>query len=151
MVIELRGCPPDLLLAHDDNLADIARELSLFGASHDDPVAVRAAEQIVEVVRLSAMSWDAARLVAKQALLDGLDAVDIAIAASDPEDLPGRIEVLRRSVDAAEAMALRGALMTMPAAEPVQRWRDWVEAEMVGQVTQGRTPVRFADWHPTAG
>ena len=40
-VIRLLGCPPDLLLAHDDNLADIARELSLFGASHADPDAVR--------------------------------------------------------------------------------------------------------------
>ena len=28
-VIRLVGCPPDLLLAHDDNLADIARELRL--------------------------------------------------------------------------------------------------------------------------
>jgi anti-sigma regulatory factor (Ser/Thr protein kinase) len=145
-VIELPGCPPELLLAHDDNLADVARELKLFGASHDDPDAVRAAEQIVEVVRLSALSWDAARLVARQALHDRQETVDVAIASADVEDLPRKVRVLRQAVGAAEAMARRGELMTMPAAEPLQRWRDWVEAEMVGQATGGRTPVRFADW-----
>jgi anti-sigma regulatory factor (Ser/Thr protein kinase) len=150
-VIELPGCPPELLLAHDDNLADYARELNLFGATRDDPEAVRAAQQIIEVVRLSALSWDAARLVAKQALHDRQDTVDIAIASSDVQDLPRKVQVLRRAVGAAEAMALRGELMTMPAPEPVQRWRDWVEAEMVGQATGERTPVRFADWSPTAG
>lgn len=145
-VIELRGCPPDLLLAHDANLADIARELRLFSATHGDEATAEAAAQIVEVVRLSAISWDAARLVAKQAIRQGRAEVDVATAPTDPADLPRKVEVLRRAVGAAEVMMSRGLLMTQPAPEPVQRWRDWVEAEMVDQVTTDREPLRFADW-----
>lgn len=145
-VIELRGCPPELLLAHDANLADIARELRLFGASHRDEGMVEAAEQIVEIVRSSAVSWDAARLVARQGMLDGRAEVDVAIAPADAADLPRKVQVLRRAVGAAEAMMARGLLMTLPAPDPVQEWRDWVEDEMVGQATQYREPVRFADW-----
>ncbi len=145
-VIRLDGCPPELLLAHDDNLADIARELSLFGASHADREAVRISEQIVEVVRLSALSWDAARLVAKQAVHEGRPQVDIAIAVTEPAQLPERVEILRRAVLSAEAMADQGLLMTMPAPAAVQQWRDWVEGEMTEQVTSGRGPVSFRDY-----
>jgi anti-sigma regulatory factor (Ser/Thr protein kinase) len=145
-VIELRGCPPDLLLAHDQNLADVARELRLFGATHHDQAMVAAAEQIVEVVRSSAVTWDAARLVARQAVAEGRAEVDVAIASADAADLPRKVQVLRGAVGAAEAMMARGELMTLPAPDPVQEWRDWVEGEMVEQVTTGREPVRFADW-----
>ena len=117
-VIRLLGCPPDLLLAHDDNLADIARELSLFGASHADPEAVRSAEQIVEVVRLSALSWGAARLAARQALDEHRRHVDVAIAVTEPLDLPRKVAVLRRAVAAAEAMSARGLLITMTVSAP---------------------------------
>lgn len=144
-VIHLLDCPPDILLAHDDNLADIARELSLYAASHSDLEAGRIAEQIVEVVRASALSWDAARLVAKQAVHDGKPVVDIAIA-TDPTLLPPRVAALRQAVLAAEAMADQGLLMTMPAPAAVQAWRDWVEAEMVEQATTGREARPFSDY-----
>ncbi len=147
-VIRLLGCPPDLLLAHDENLADIARELSLFGASHADPGAVRSAEQIVEVVRLSALSWDAARLVARQALHEHRRDVDVAIAVTEPLDLPRKVAVLRRAVAAAEAMAARGLLITMTASAPLHRWRDWVAVEMTEQATTGRPPRPFQDVAP---
>lgn len=145
-VIRLDGCPPDLLLAHDDNLADIARELSLFGASHADREAVRISTEIVEVVRLSALSWDAARLVAKQALHEGKAEVDIAIAVVEADSLPTRVQVLRRAVLAAEAMADQGLLITLPAPPAVQEWRDWVEGEMTEQATSGREPLSFRDY-----
>jgi len=142
-VIRLVGCPPDLLLAHDDNLAEVARELRLFGMTNEDPDAVRSAEQIVEVVRLSALTWNAARLVARQGVQDGLAAVDIAVAVMDPADVPHKVRMLRQAVTTAEAMAGRGLLMTMPAPAPVQEWRDWVECEMTEQATTGREPVSF--------
>jgi hypothetical protein len=43
-------------------------------------------------------------------------------------------------------MMARGLLMTLPAPAPVQEWRDWVEAQMVGQATTDGEPVTFADW-----
>lgn len=144
-VIRLVDCPPDLLLAHDDNLADISRELRLYGASHADREAARTAEAIAEIVRLSALSWDAARMVAKQAVQAGLRTVDIAIA-TDPEQLPRRVEGLRAAVLMAEAMADEGLLMTMPAPAPVQEWRNWVEGEMTEQVTTLRAPRSFGDY-----
>ena len=144
-VIRLLACPPQTLLAHDDNLADIARELSLYAASHSDREAGRIAEQIVGVVRASAMSWDAARLVAKQAVHDGKDVVDIAIV-TDPTLLPPRVNALRQAILAAEAMADQGLLMTMPAPAPVQAWRDWAEGEMVEQATTGRDARPFSDY-----
>ena len=144
-VIRLLDCPPDLLLAHDDNLADIARELSLYAASHSDREAGRIAEQIVGVVRASAMSWDAARLVARQAVHDGKDVVDVAIA-TDPTLLPPRVNAIRQAILAAEAMADQGLLMTMPAPAPVQAWRDWAEREMVEQATTGREARPFSDY-----
>ena len=144
-VIRLLDCPPDLLLAHDDNLADIARELSLYAASHSDREAGRIAQQIVAVVRASALSWDAARLVAKHAVHDGLRVVDIAIA-TDPTLLPPRVSAIRQAILAAEAMAEQGQLMTMPVPAAVQEWRDWAEGEMVEQATTGRTARAFADY-----
>ena len=84
-VIELLGCPPDLLLAHDDNLADIARELRLVRRQPPRPRGrALSPSRISEIVRLSALSWNAARVVAKQAVHDGERLVDIAIA-TDPE------------------------------------------------------------------
>jgi len=144
-VIELLGCPPDILLAHDDNLADIARELRLYAASHADREAAMIAEQISEVVRLSALSWDAARVVAKEAVARHRSVVDVRIA-TDPVALPGRVQALRQAVLAAEAMADQGLLMTMTAPAPVQEWRDWVEQEMLEQARTARAGRPFGDY-----
>ncbi len=142
-VIRLLGCPAALLLAHDDNLADVARELRLFGASHGDAEAVRRSDAIAQVVQASALSWDAARLTARHALEEGRELVDIAFVAVDEENLERDMALLREAVGAAEAMAERGLLMTMPAPGPVQRWRDWVEREITDQVRSGREPRSF--------
>lgn len=150
-IVELRGCPPDLLLEHDANLTDIGRELRLFGASHHDPATVEVAEQVAEVVRLSALSWDAARLAAQGAIADGRTEVDVAIVPTDLADLPRKVQVLRRAIDAAEAMMARGLLITLPAPDAVQQWRDWVEAEMVSQATTAAEPVPFATWVERVG
>lgn len=145
-VIELRGCPPDLLLAHDANLADTARELRLFGATHGDTATVDAAERVAEIVRVSAVYWDAARLAAHRAIRSGAREVDIATAPEDWQEVPANIAVLRHAVGMAEDLMARGLLITLPAPAPVQEWRDWVEVEMVEQVTLGRDPVRLAEW-----
>jgi hypothetical protein len=94
------------------------------------------------------MSWGAARLVAHQALQEHSESVDIAIAVTDAAELPHKVDVLRRAVGAAEAMAGQGLLMTMPAPPDVQHWRDWVEQEMVEQATTGRAPRSFRDYPP---
>jgi anti-sigma regulatory factor (Ser/Thr protein kinase) len=141
LVVHLDGCAPDLLLAHDDNLADIVRELHLVGASHPDLASQEAAGQIADVVRRNAVTWDGARLLAREALRAGKSHVDIAVLA--PSDVADEVRTLRRAVRAAEAMAEAGALMTPPASESIQRLRDWMEAEFVEQAETGRPPVSF--------
>jgi hypothetical protein len=142
-VILLIGCPPDLLLAHDEHLSDLTRDLSLYAASHDDRSAAGSAGQVLEVVRLSARTWDRARLVATHAVREHRSTVDIALGVVDPADVPRKVEVLRSATRAADEMAREGRLTTMPAPLAVQRWRDRVAIEMVEQSTTGRDPVTF--------
>jgi anti-sigma regulatory factor (Ser/Thr protein kinase) len=146
IVVRLLGCPADLLLAHDDHLADLARDLRLFAAGHADPETAASADQIGEVVRLSALSWDAARLVARDAVRDGHDVVDIAVAVTDPADVPRKVEVLRRATTAADQMARDGRLMTLPASPEVAEWRAWVADELVEQATKARWPCSFSEF-----
>lgn len=145
-VIELRGCPSQLLLDHDTNLGDIARELRLYGFGHRDAASVAAADRVRQVVRAAALSWDAARFLAQQAVLDGLSTVDVAIAPDDVTELPVRLRILREAITAAESMMAEGLLMSLPASADLQRWRDWVEDQMLGQAAGERGPVTFADW-----
>ena len=70
--------------------------------------------------------------------------VDVAIA-SDPVQLPRRVEVLREALLRAEAMAGQGLLMTLPARPAIQEWRDWAEVEMVEQAWTGRAPRSFSE------
>jgi len=143
-VIELNGCPPATLLAHDDNLADIVRELQLVDATYLDPARVRIREEIAEIVRSNAVTWDAARLVAREAVRLGQDRVDISVLA--PPDVTAQVARLRAAVTTAEEMAARGELITLPAAEPIQTLRDWMEEQFIGQADHGRPPVSFPDW-----
>lgn len=146
VVIRMLDCPPDLLLAHDEHLADVARDLRLFADSHADEGAAQSAERLVEVVRLSALSWDAARLVAAHALREGRDRVDIALAVGDPGDLPRKVQILQQVTRTADEMSRQGQLMTLPASPAIRRWREWVAAEMTEQASTGREPRRFDDF-----
>lgn len=143
MVVRLEQCPPGLLLAHDENLADIVRELQLMG-EEAGPVAARVLGDISGVVRQSAVSWDAARLQARSAVQCGEAYVDVAVLASP--QLPEVVRRLRAAVDTAERLAADGVLMTLPAPEPVQRVRSWMEEEMLAQTTHGAAPVPYPVW-----
>jgi anti-sigma regulatory factor (Ser/Thr protein kinase) len=144
VVIELNGCPPDLLLAHDENLADIVRELQLVDPERLDAARVQVREDIADIVRRNAVTWDAARLIAREALRLGRDAVDISVLA--PLDVATEVARLREAVSSAEQLAARGELITLPAAEPIQTLRDWMEAQFVGQTARGQRPVSFPEW-----
>lgn len=146
MVVRLLDCPPHLLLDHDDNLADLGRDLGLYAAGRADDQAAHAVEQMLEVVRASAMSWNAARFVAAQALRDGRATVDIALAVGDPADLPRKVAVLQHVTATADAMAEEGLLMSMPPSDDVRHWRAWVAQEMVEQATTRRAPLPFSQF-----
>lgn len=145
-VVRLVGCPPGLLLAHDEHLADLARDLALYAAGHADEEAARSARAVVEVVRMSAASWDAARLVASQAVREGRAVVDIAIAVADPDDMPRKVAVLELVADTAERMSRQGLLISMPPTAAVRSWREWVARELTEQSDGGRGPRSYQEF-----
>ncbi|MGZ4494896.1 MAG: ATP-binding protein [Nocardioides sp.] len=150
-VVHLDGCPPGLLHAHDENLADIVRELQLMGAEPGRRSLAQAAvlAEVAGVVRRNALTWDAARLQVREAMLAGQAHVDIAVLA--PRNVVEEVRRLRAAVTAAEEMATAGAMITLPASEPVQRLRDWMEEQFSGQTEGGREAVRFGDWMSLRG
>jgi anti-sigma regulatory factor (Ser/Thr protein kinase) len=145
-VVRLDGVPPALLHAHDENLADIVRELQLMGAAPDgrSDAQTTVLEEVAGVVRRNATTWDAARIEVREALLAGADRVDITVLA--PRNVVEEVGRLRVAVTAAEAMAAAGQLITLPAPEPVQRLRDWMEEQFRTQTEGGREAVTFPDW-----
>jgi anti-sigma regulatory factor (Ser/Thr protein kinase) len=142
-VVRLERCPPGLLLAHDENLADTVRELQLMGAEPTSPNA-EVLDEIAGVVRRNALTWDAARLKVRAALQAGEAYVDIAVLA--PHNIVEEVARLRHAVDLAEQMSRDGTLITLPVPEPVQRLRDWMEQAFTEQTVEGREPVPFPDW-----
>jgi anti-sigma regulatory factor (Ser/Thr protein kinase) len=144
VVVRLREAPAALLLAHDDNLADIIRELQLLGAGGRHRSAGVLAERLAGHVRKHAVNWDAARLMAYEAVRSGQQVTDIEVLA--PRDVAADLRSLRELVRRAEALCLAGDLMTMPAPPEVQGVRDWLDAEFRAQVEQGGEPVPYRDW-----
>lgn len=148
-VVRLDGVPPALLHAHDENLADIVRELQLMGPAAAGPGGRTAAqglvlEEVAGVVRRNAATWDAARFAVREALLTGTERIDIAVLA--PRNVVTEVARLRAAVTAAEAMAAAGQMITLPAPAPVQRLRDWMEEQFEAQTEGGREAVPFPVW-----
>jgi hypothetical protein len=147
-VVRLDGVPPALLHAHDENLADIVRELQLMGpaAGPGGRTAAQGVvlEEVAGVVRRNASTWDAARLAVREALLTGAEQVDIAVLA--PRTVVTEVARLRAAVTAAETMAAAGQMITLPVPAPVQRLRDWMEEQFEAQTEGGREPVPFPAW-----
>lgn len=143
-IVRFRGVPPATLVAHDANLADYARELRLVGEQLSDPAYRDLGTELSDYIAQRATNWDAARLIAHHALAAGEASVDIDVAASP--DVAESLQSLRRMIARAEALSAHGFLMTMPAPEPVQRLRDWLEGEFLGQAVEGRPPVSWPEW-----
>ena len=70
----------------------------------------------------------------------------LAVAVTDPADVPRKVEVLRRATTAADQMARDGRLMTLPASPEVAEWRAWVADELVEQATKARRPCSFSEF-----
>ena len=138
------GCPPDLLLAHDDNLADIARELRLYGASHRRPRGPRRSQSRSRV-RPALRPVLGRRPGGRQAG----GARRRPPGRRRDRHRPGGADAARRR-PAAGGPAGRGdgrggSADDDAGGRAVQEWRDWVEVEMVEQATTGRAPVPYAD------
>jgi anti-sigma regulatory factor (Ser/Thr protein kinase) len=143
-VVRFLGCPAALLIAHDDNLAAYTRELYLIGGRLGEPSFEQLAAVLDGYVAQHATNWDPARIIAHEAVREGRELVDFAVLA-DKEIRPS-IQFLRSLIWEAEALSRQGKLMTLPAAEPVQRLRDWLEGEFLEQIEDGREPLSYPDW-----
>lgn len=143
-VVRFRDCPAALLVAHDENIAEYTRELQLLGDRLSEPSYQRLASAMQGYVVEHAPNWDPARIMAREALGESQNLVDIDVTA--PRDIRARLQQLRRLLWEAEALSDAGKLMTLPAPEPVQKLRDWLEAEFVAQVEHGADPVPYSEW-----
>ena len=143
-VVRFRGCPAALLIAHDDNLAEYTRELQLIGDRLDEPSFQQLGAVLTGYVAQHAANWDPARIIAHEAVRDGHELVDIDVLAT--RDIRPSIQFLRSMVWEAESLSRQGRLMTLPAAEPVQRLRDWLEGEFLAQIEDAADPLPYPDW-----
>jgi len=69
------------------------------------------------------------------------EVVDFDVLAD--RDIRGSLEFLRRLIWEAEALSREGTLLTLPAAEPVQRLRDWMEGEFLAQIEDNAQPLPY--------
>ena len=143
-VVRFRGCPAALLVAHDDNLAEYTRELHLIGDRLAEPSFQRLAAVLAGYVAQHAANWDPARIMAHEAVRKGREQVDIDVLAT--RDIRESLRFLRDMIWEAESLSRQGRLMTLPAAEPVQRLRDWLEGEFLAQIEDGAEPLPYPDW-----
>jgi anti-sigma regulatory factor (Ser/Thr protein kinase) len=143
-VVRFRGCPAALLVAHDDNIAEYTRELQLIGDRLAEPSFQRLGSVLAGYVAQHATNWDPAQIIAHEAVREGRELVDIDIVAT--RDIRESIRFLRNMVWEAEALSRQGRLMTLPAAEPVQRLRDWLEGEFLAQIEDEAEPLPYPDW-----
>lgn len=143
-VVRFRGCPAALLVAHDENLHEYTRELQLIGDRLGEPSFQRLAAVLGGYVAEHSANWDPARIIAREALRDGRELVDFDVLAD--KNIRESIGFLRNLIWEAEALSRRGKLMTLPAAEPVQRLRDWLEGEFLEQIEDGAQPLPYPAW-----
>lgn len=144
VVVGLRSCPAAMLVLHDDNLAEYTRELQLIGDRIGEPSFQRLAAQLTEYVAQNAATWEPARIIAHQAVREGRELVDIDVMATPR--IRQSLQLRRQMVTEAETLSRQGRLMTLPAPEPVQRLRDWLEGEFLAQVEDGAAPLPYPDW-----
>lgn len=143
-VVRFRGCPAALLVAHDQNLDDYTRELHLVGERLGEESFTRLAAVLGGYLVEHAPNWDPARIIAREAVRDGRAYVDFDVLA-DPE-IRESLDLLRRLIGEAEALSGEGKLLTLPATEPVQRLRDWMEGEFLAQIEDHAGPLPYRAW-----
>jgi len=142
--VVLRDCPVALAVAHDENVADIVRELQLIQASPANRLPARVTDVLTPLVEQHAVTWDAGRLLARDALRAERDFADIEVPSSPTA--AAAAGAVRQALHEADALAERGLLMTPPAPPEVQRVRDWIAEEFVGQAERGRPPRSYRSW-----
>lgn len=143
-VVRFIDCPAALLIAHDENLSDSIRELQLIGSHLGQPSFARLAQLLSGHVQKHAVNWDAARIMAREAVRAGQEftSIDVLTSKHVMED----VRFLRELIWEAEALARAGKLMTLPARQEVQVLRDWLESEFRRQAEQGLAPVPYRSW-----
>lgn len=143
-VVRFRGCPAALLIAHDDNLAEYARELRLIGDRMAEPAFQRLGGVLAGYLADHAPNWDPAGIIAHDALRDGRELIDFDILAV--RDVRPSIRFLRNLISEAESLSEQDLLITLAGAEPVQRLRDWMEGEFLAQIEDDADPLPYPDW-----
>jgi anti-sigma regulatory factor (Ser/Thr protein kinase) len=143
-VVRFRGCPAALLIAHDNNLDEYSRELHLISGRMTEPTFQRLGAVLSQYVAEHATNWDPAGIIAREAVREGRELIDFDVLAD--RNIRESIEFLRNLIWEAEALSQDAKLITLPAPEPVQLLRDWMEGEFLAQIEDGAEPLSYPQW-----
>ncbi|PVG83912.1 hypothetical protein DDE18_06375 [Nocardioides gansuensis] len=142
-LVRLARCPVRLSLRQDNHLDELVRELQLIGAGSNESARAVAAE-ISELLMSPAHARLTGRRAAEQALLDGLEHVDIDMAM--PREFSVLIRRLHAAVARADVLCERDELLSLASDSELRALREWMTQEVVAQVEQGAPPVPWPDW-----
>jgi len=154
--VVLRSMPATLWLSARQHHDAIVRELVLYLAEHDDlfldVAAADRARAIVSSTLVREIDRAAQAGRARPALPDGHPSPlpwvpdDLDLVLSVPTDAVGCFAVLQDVLDAAESLAVAGALFTRPGLPEIVAVRDWACEQVIAQAA-GSPP---APWPGTA-
>lgn len=143
VLVRLVQCPVRLSLRQDDHLDELVRELQLIGAGSNESARAVAAE-INELLMSPAHARLTGRRTAEQALLDGLEHVDIEMAM--PQEFSGLVQRLHSAVARADILCQEDQLLALASDWELRALRQWMTEEIVAQVDRGAVPAPWPEW-----
>jgi Histidine kinase-like ATPase domain len=142
-VVTLAGCPVELSLLQDQHLDELVRELTLIGAGRDDD-ATELAHRLEAILRAPAHARDAGRRQTKAALARGEAFVDVKMAM--PRAFSHEVSRLQDAVRQADALCEEARLLTLASRPEIRELREWMTAEIMGQIEHDAPPTSWLDW-----
>ena len=142
-VVTLVGCPVGLSLRQDQHLDELVRELTLIHVGQDDD-SVELGHRLEAILRAPAHARDAGRRQAKAAQARGEAFVNVEMAM--PRQFSHEVRKLDEAVRAADVLCEEARLLTLASPPEMRDFRDWMTAQIVGQIEDDAEPVSWLDW-----
>jgi hypothetical protein len=142
--VVLVGVPVDVHLASVQHISDLRHELLIVRAGeeagqrvHDPRLA-----KLIEDIDPDGVSGAAGRAQSEAARAEGRDTIDLELDL--PADAAATCARMVAALEEADELCRELELLTLAASPEVAGFRQWVAAELVGQLTEGRPPEPFA-------
>jgi hypothetical protein len=141
--VRLAGCPVELSLRQDQHLDELVRELQLLSVHRDDPRSSELAGRLQDLLRGPAAARHTGRRVAQQAMLAGLERIDVDMAM--PREFADEVEKLQEAVRLADELCEERQLLTLASSPELTALRAWMTRQVAGQLRDGAAPEPWDD------